>query len=153
MTSVGLARPRPPGKALDPIDYSQVRPLHNHVLVQWLPAPEMQGSIVIPDQARHPQYKVPPREGIVIAVGPGEWIGKWNPNHTRLLSSDYTRREEIPLSPGDRILFNRSEANVIDPERHIVMLRYPQHILAVVEEGTYAPVPRRQRVKSRFKHV
>ena len=133
------------------IDWEQVRPLHNLVIVRWLPDPGIQGALVIPDQCRNPQFKVPPREGIVLRCGPGEWCGTWNTNHTRILESDYSRRDEIPLSPGDRILFSRSEANVLDEEQRIVALRYPQHILAVLEDGAYIPVPRRKRTQSKLR--
>lgn len=66
---------------------SQIKPLGNRVLVERSKAEKSKGGILLPDSAQEK-----PKEGVVIAVGPGKYDdeGKLSPLHVK---------------KGDRVLF------------------------------------------------
>lgn len=65
----------------------KIKPLNDRILVKRSKAEVKKGSIILPDSAQEK-----PKEGEVIAVGPG-----------RLDESG--KREPLPVKKGDRILF------------------------------------------------
>jgi chaperonin GroES len=66
----------------------KVKPLGNHVLIQRSKAPATKGGILLPDSAQEK-----PREGQVLAVGPGKY-------------SDDGRLDALNVKVGDRVLFS-----------------------------------------------
>jgi chaperonin GroES len=94
---------------------SEIRPLHDRVLVKRLEAQEqVRGGIIIPDTA-----KEKPQEAEVVAVGPGKLL-------------EDGKRSPMDVQKGDRILIGKysgSEIKVNDQD--FVILREDE-ILAVV---------------------
>lgn len=66
---------------------NKIRPLGNRVLIQRSKAPTTKGGILLPDTA-----KEKPREGKVIAVGPGKM-------------DDNGKHEAMNVKVGDQVLF------------------------------------------------
>lgn len=66
----------------------QIRPLGNRVLIERSKAQTTKGGILLPDSAQEK-----PKEGTVIAVGPGKY-------------DDQGRCEPLNLKVGDRVLFS-----------------------------------------------
>ena len=66
----------------------KVKPLGNHVLIQRSKAQATKGGILLPDSAQEK-----PREGQVLAVGPGKY-------------SEDGRLETLSVKVGDRVLFS-----------------------------------------------
>lgn len=67
---------------------SNIKPLGNRVLIQRAKAPTTKGGILLPDSA---QQK--PKEGTVVAVGPGK-------------SDDNGKVQPLSLKVGDKVLFS-----------------------------------------------
>ena len=67
---------------------SNIKPLGNRVLIQRSKAPTTKGGILLPDSA---QQK--PKEGTVVAVGPGK-------------SDDNGKVQSLSLKVGDKVLFS-----------------------------------------------
>lgn len=65
-----------------------IKPLGNRVLIQRAKAQTTKGGILLPDAAQEK-----PKEGTVIAVGPGK-------------IDDQGKREPLNVSIGDRVLFS-----------------------------------------------
>ena len=101
------------------LDYTKVRPLHDHILLKRVQAENKIGSIIIPDAA-----KEKPAEGVVMAVGPGR------------IHNETGRRVEPSVRVGDRVLFGKYSGNQIAGlqarEVEYMMVREDE-ILAVVE--------------------
>lgn len=84
---------------------TKIKPLSNRVLVQRAKAPTSKGGILLPDSAQEK-----PKEGIVIAVGPG----KTNENGTV---------EALSVKVGDRVLFGPyAGTEVIEQEEAYLIL-------------------------------
>lgn len=66
----------------------KVRPLGNRVLIQRSKAQASKGGILLPDSAQEK-----PKEGIVVAVGPGK-------------CDDNGKCEPLNVKTGDRVLFS-----------------------------------------------
>jgi len=66
---------------------TNIKPLGKRVLVKRAKAAEKKGSILLPDSA-----KEKPREGSVVAVGPGEY-------------NDQGKLIPVELKVGDRVMF------------------------------------------------
>ena len=98
---------------------SEIRPLHDRVLVKRIEAQEqMRGGIIIPDTA-----KEKPQEAEVIAVGPGKLL-------------EDGKRAPMDVKAGERILIGKysgSEIKIADQD--YVILR-EEEILAVVGNGS-----------------
>jgi chaperonin GroES len=95
-----------------------IRPIHDKVLVK---RKEAEGTtlsklVVIPDQ-----MQVPPDEGIVIAVGPGNY--------------DQERGTRIPpqIAVGDHILFGKYAGAEIEVEGELVLLLSESEIYGTIE--------------------
>jgi len=67
---------------------STIKPLGNRVLVKRSKATETKGGILLPESAQEK-----PKEGMVIAVGPGK-------------TNDEGKTETVSLKKGDRVLFS-----------------------------------------------
>ncbi len=67
---------------------ANIKPLGNRVLIQRSKAPATKGGILLPDSAQEK-----PKEGTVIAVGPGKL-------------DESGKREPLNVKIGDRILFS-----------------------------------------------
>lgn len=94
-----------------------LKPLKNHVLVKRVEGEEKTASgIVIPDTA-----KERPKQGEVVAVGPGKKVGK--------------EQKLVPLSvkKGDRIVFESYAGTEIKIEREDYLILTEDEILAVIE--------------------
>jgi hypothetical protein len=90
-----------------------LKPRNDGVLVQRIDP--KQGTIVLTDERRG--SGVIPREGIVLAVGPGKWIpGEWWYFRWEASSNSKTdpgywdwipgHREQMEVKPGMRVIFN-----------------------------------------------
>ena len=93
-----------------------IKPLGDKILVKRLEAQEVtKGGIVLPDSA-----KEKPKEGKVVAVGPGKVL-------------DDGKRGALQVKAGDRILFTSYAGTEIkiDGEEFLVMSE--EDVLAVVE--------------------
>jgi chaperonin GroES len=95
----------------------KIKPLNDRILVQRIEEEgKTSGGIIIPDTA-----KEKPREGKVIAVGPGK-------------IDDNGKRVPIEIKKGDRILFGKYAGTEIklDGIEHIIMRE--DDILGVIEK-------------------
>jgi chaperonin GroES len=94
-----------------------IRPLGDRVLVKRIEKDEekTKGGIIIPDTA-----KEKPIEGIIIAVGKGEYDDKGN-------------RKPLEVKPKDKVLFNKYAGTEIkiDGVEHLMMRE--SDILAIIE--------------------
>lgn len=102
------------------LDYSKVRPLHDHVLIKRVEADnKSKGGIIIPDNA-----KEKPAEGVVISTGPGR------------IHNETGRRVEPTVKAGDRVLFGKYSgsqlAGLQAREVEYIMCREDE-ILAIVD--------------------
>ncbi len=94
-----------------------VRPLHDMVLVQMLPAEEKIGSIIIPTGSQERR-----KQGIVIAKGPGKY------NEFTASSSP------MPINVKDRVLFGKWAGTDLKQDGRDLMLVKVEDILAILEE-------------------
>ena len=93
-----------------------VKPLGDKILVKRLEAQEVtKGGIVLPDSA-----KEKPKEGKVVAVGPGK-------------ITDDGARGEMQLKKGDRILFTSYAGTEIKVDGEEFLIMSEDDVLAVVE--------------------
>lgn len=83
----------------------KIKPLGNRVLVQRSKAPTSKGGILLPDSAQEK-----PREGQVIAAGPGK-------------TSESGQLETIAVKVGDRILFGSYAGTEVkhDDEEYLIL--------------------------------
>jgi chaperonin GroES len=100
------------------VEFMDVRPLHDRIIVRRLEEGEQKsGAIIIPDTAREK-----PQRGEVIAAGSGK------------VKDDGTR---VPLDvkPGDQILFGKytSQEVKLDGEEYLIMRE--DEVLAVINGG------------------
>lgn len=77
-----------------------IKPLGNRVLIQRAKAQATKGGILLPDAAQEK-----PKEGIVIAVGPGK-------------IDDQGKREPLNVSVGDRVLFTSYSGTEVKQSDH-----------------------------------
>jgi len=93
-----------------------VQPLGDKILVKRLEAEEKtKGGIVLPDSA-----KEKPREGKVLAVGPGKVL-------------EDGKRSTMQVKKGDRILFNSYAGTEIKVDGDELLIMGEDDVLAVVE--------------------
>lgn len=124
-------------------DPGDVRLIHDRVLIEDLPEADKIGSIFLPEVC---QDKEIIRQGLVIAVGPGdsciEIVDKYRlesdgrPVVRRI--SYKTEDGHVPLTvkPGDRVLYSRRrEAEVYLKGRRYAMVYESQSIFAVLESN------------------
>jgi chaperonin GroES len=93
---------------------TSIKPIADNVLIEPLEREtKTPAGIVIPDTA-----KEKPQEGKVVAVGPGK--------------RENGKRVELPLKPGDRVLYRRYGGNEIKVEGKDYLVVGIDDILAVV---------------------
>jgi chaperonin GroES len=94
---------------------SEIRPLHDRVLVKRLEAQEqVRGGIIIPDTA-----KEKPQEAEVVAVGPGKLL-------------EDGKRSPMDVQKGDRILIGKYSGSEIKVNDQDYVILREDEILAVV---------------------
>lgn len=93
---------------------NSIKPLGNKVLVQRSAAQKSKGGIFLPDSAQEK-----PRQGTVLAVGPGK-------------INDEGRQEPMSLNEGDVVLFGGYAGREVPGEEDVLLLAEDE-VLAVVE--------------------
>jgi co-chaperonin GroES (HSP10) len=136
-----------PSQLLDHLDPSQIRPIHDRVLIRDIHDDDKIGSIFLPERDDHwSGTKDHARLGVVVAVGLGDkWLeswGRWVESngkvHTFLRQKALTtesRRWPMQCKPGDKVIVDRRR----DEEIYIAGDRYylcheEQAILGIIEE-------------------
>lgn len=95
-----------------------IRPIRDNILVkQDKPKEKLASGLFVPQNSRDLQEDF----GTVIAVGPGKVLD----NGTLVVPE---------VKPGDRVLFKRRPASIIEGEEDLLMLK-DEDMLAVVDEG------------------
>jgi chaperonin GroES len=94
------------------------QPLGDRVVVRPAKAPDMQGSIIIPDQA-----KKRPVEGEVVAVGEGKF-------------RDDGTRQTLDVSVGDRVLFGSYSGTEVKLEAEEFIILREEDILMKLPKRT-----------------
>jgi chaperonin GroES len=95
----------------------RIKPLNDRILVKRLEAEEItKGGIVLPETA-----KEKPKEGEVIAVGPG-----------KLLESG--KRQSLELKKGDKIIFESYAGTEIKVDGKEYLLMKEDDVLGIVEK-------------------
>lgn len=81
-----------------------IKPLGNRVLVQRAKAQTTKGGILLPDTAQEK-----PREGTVVAVGPGK-------------TDEHGTKESMHVKAGDRVLFGPYAGTEVNKEEEYLIL-------------------------------
>lgn len=92
----------------------KIRPLGNRVLIQRSKAPTTKGGIILPDSAQEK-----PKEGLVLAVGPG----KIDENGTK---------ETMQLKVGDRVLFSSYSGTEVKGDDEELLIMSEDDILGIL---------------------
>ncbi len=93
-----------------------LKPLGDRVIIKRSKVSQTKGGILIPESAQEK-----PKEGIVIAVGPGN-------------INDEGQREEMSVSEGDTVLFGSyAGTEVTNKNDEEVLIMKESEILAIVE--------------------
>lgn len=92
----------------------KIKPLGNRVLVQRSKAQTSKGGILLPDTAQEK-----PKEGIVIAVGPGK-------------TDDEGKLQPLSLKEGDRVLFSSYAGTEVKEEDTEYLIMSEDDILGVL---------------------
>lgn len=92
----------------------KIRPLGNRVLVQRAKAQTSKGGILLPDTAQEK-----PKEGVVIAVGPGK-------------SDEDGKLQPLSLKEGDRVLFSSYAGTEVKEEDMEYLIMSEDDILGVL---------------------
>lgn len=82
----------------------KIKPLGNRVLIQRNKAPSTKGGILLPDSAQEK-----PKEGTVIAVGPGKY-------------NDKGEREELNVKVGDCVMFSSYSGTEVSGEEGLLIM-------------------------------
>lgn len=93
---------------------TKVKPLNNRVLVERSEAPKSKGGILLPDSAQEK-----PKEGTVIAVGPGK-------------TNEEGVVEPLTVKEGDRVLFGAYAGTEITMEEETLLIMSEDDILGVL---------------------
>lgn len=95
----------------------RIKPLNDRILVKRLEAEEKtKGGILLPDTA-----KEKPKEGEVVAVGPGKWL-------------ESGKRQPIDLKKGDKIIFESYAGTEIKVDGKEYLLMKEDDILGIIEK-------------------
>lgn len=92
----------------------KIKPLGNRVLVQRSKAQTTKGGILLPDSAQEK-----PKEGVVIAVGPGK-------------IDDQGRQEPMQLKVGDRVLFSSYSGTEVKDDNEEMLILSEDDVLGVL---------------------
>lgn len=91
-----------------------IRPLGNRVLIQRSKAPTTKGGILLPDSAQEK-----PKEGVVVAVGPGKVDEQGN-------------KEPLQLKVGDRVLFSSYAGTEVKGDNEEMLILAEDDVLGVL---------------------
>lgn len=91
-----------------------IKPLGNRVLIKRSKAPTTKGGILLPDSAQEK-----PKEGIVVAVGPGK-------------IDDNGSKEVMQLKIGDRVLFSSYAGTEIKNDDDEMLILSEDDVLGVL---------------------
>lgn len=91
-----------------------IKPLGNRVLIKRSKAPTTKGGILLPDSAQEK-----PKEGVVMAVGPGKTDEKGN-------------RETVEVKVGDRVLFGAYAGTEVKGDNEEMLILSEDDILGVL---------------------
>ena len=83
---------------------TSIKPLGNRVLVKRLKAQTSKGGILLPDSAQEK-----PKEGIVVAVGPGK-------------TNDKGEVELLTVKPGQKVLFGLYSGTEVQGDEELLVL-------------------------------
>lgn len=92
----------------------KIKPLGNRVLVQRSKAQTTKGGILLPDSAQEK-----PKEGTVIAIGPGK-------------TDDQGRLEQPQLKVGDRVLFSSYAGTEVKGDTEEMIILSEDDVLGVL---------------------
>jgi len=92
----------------------KIRPLGNRVLIQRSKAPTTKGGILLPDSAQEK-----PKEGIVIAIGPGK-------------VDEHGHKESMSLKVGDRVLFSSYSGTEVKGDNEEMLILSEDDVLGVL---------------------
>lgn len=92
----------------------KIKPLGNRVLIQRSKAQTTKGGILLPDSAQEK-----PKEGVVVAVGPGKIDEQGN-------------KETMQLKVGDRVLFSSYAGTEVKGENEEMLILSEDDVLGVL---------------------
>jgi chaperonin GroES len=99
-----------------------LRPLFDQVVVQELKPDEQQRSSGLVVPATRAEARMPPQEGVVVAVGPGlDW---WSGAGI-----------EMPIKPGDKVMFPYTAGVYVEVGEQKLLVMRVGMILGVVEDA------------------
>jgi chaperonin GroES len=93
---------------------AKIKPLGNRILVQRSKAPTTKGGILLPDSAQEK-----PREGEVIAAGPGK-------------TNENGQLEPIAVKKGDRVLFGAYAGTEVKQNEEEYLILSEDDILGIL---------------------
>lgn len=82
----------------------KIKPLGNRVLIQRNKAPSTKGGILLPDSAQEK-----PKEGVVVAVGPGKY-------------NDKGEKEQLNVKVGDKVMFSSYAGTEVSGEEGLLIM-------------------------------
>lgn len=82
----------------------KIKPLGNRVLIQRTKAPSAKGGILLPDSAQEK-----PKEGTVLAVGPGKF-------------NDKGEIEKLNVKVGDKVMFSSYSGTEVSGEEGLLIM-------------------------------
>lgn len=91
-----------------------IKPLGNRVLIKRSKAETSKGGILLPDSAQEK-----PKEGIVMAIGPGK-------------VDEHGNKEQMPLKVGDRVLFSSYAGTEVKTNEEEMLILSIEDILGVL---------------------
>lgn len=92
----------------------KIKPLGNRVLIQRSKAPTTKGGILLPDSAQEK-----PKEGVVVAVGPGKIDEQGN-------------KEPMQLKVGDKVLFSAYAGTEVKNDGEEMLILSEDEVLGVL---------------------
>lgn len=82
----------------------KIKPLGNRVLIQRNKAPSTKGGILLPDSAQEK-----PKEGTVLAVGPGK-------------INDKGEKEQLIVKVGDKVMFSSYSGTEVNGDEGLIII-------------------------------
>ena len=93
---------------------TKIKPLGNRVLIQRSKAPASKGGILLPDSAQEK-----PKEGIVLAVGPGK-------------ADDNGKISPIQLKVNDRVFFTSYSGTEVGTDGEEMLIMSEDDVLGII---------------------
>ena len=91
-----------------------IKPLGNRVLIKRSKAPTTKGGILLPDSAQEK-----PKEGVVIAIGPGK-------------IDEHGNKETMNLKVGDRVLFSTYSGTEVKADDEEMLILSEDDVLGIL---------------------